>query len=261
LSGLAFAGLVFLLAACAHPPCEPTRTLYIVSHAWHSGIVVERAELVKRLPGLELGEGSLVEVGWGEERFYPARETTLGMALRAALRPNASVLQVVPFAGAPRRYFAGAQVAEVRTDEAGYAAALERVAATFKPPFAPLGPSLYGNGSFYRAEGSFHLFNNCNTWVRDVLAKAQCERDRRATRPPPSRGRSSRLPPWARATRSTIASPRPAPRPPLRAASSRVKGRFTRSVSCGGMPGPRSRTSITAPRALLRSSISTGSPA
>jgi uncharacterized protein (TIGR02117 family) len=189
--------LLFLsaLAACAQQPaCDATRTLYVVSHGWHSGVVVERADLVKRLPGLALGEASHVEIGWGEERFYQARETTLGMALRAVLQSNASVLQVVPFAGSPRGYFAASEVAEVRTDEAGYAAAVDFIAATFRAPLERLGPSLYGNGSFYRAEGSFHLFNTCNTWVRDVLEKAQCASARRATRPPPSRASSSRPP-------------------------------------------------------------------
>jgi uncharacterized protein (TIGR02117 family) len=250
------------LTACAQQPvCDATRTLYVVSHGWHSGIVVERADLAKRLPALALGEGSLVEIGWGEERFYQARAATLGMALRAVLQPNASVLQVVPFAGSPRGYFAGSEVAEVRTDEAGYTAAVDFIAATFKPPLERLGPSQYGAGWFYRAEGSFHLFKTCNTWVSDVLERAQCPSASRATRPPPSRGSSSRPPPWARATRSTIARPSPAPPRPLRAASSRVKGRFSRSVSLAGIPGPRSRTSMTAPLGVLLNSISIGSPA
>jgi hypothetical protein len=92
-----------LAAGAQQPACDATRTLYVVSHGWHSGLVVERADLVKRLPGLALGEGSLVEIGWGEARFYQAREATPGMALRAVLQPNESVLQVVPFAGSPRR--------------------------------------------------------------------------------------------------------------------------------------------------------------
>ena len=108
------------LAACAEQPaCDATRTLYVVSHGWHSGVVVGRADLASRLPGLALGEASHVEIGWGEERFYQARETTIGMALRAVLQPNASVLQVVPLSGSPRGYFAGSDVTEVGTDEAG----------------------------------------------------------------------------------------------------------------------------------------------
>lgn len=171
--------LTLLASACAQAPlrpCVPTRTLYVVSHGWHSGIVVERADLVKRMPGLaaHLGSQGPVEIGWGEERFYQARQASVGMALRAALRPNPSVLHVVPFAESPRQYFSGSQIAQVHTDEAGYGAALAVIAASFKPGLERLGPSLYGGGSFYRAEDSFHLFNTCNTWVAAVTEKAAC---------------------------------------------------------------------------------------
>ena len=174
--------LTVLLSACAQReirPCEPTRTLYIVSHGWHSGVVVEQADLVQQMPALapEIGRKRYVEIGWGEERFYQARETTVGMALRAVLQPNSSVLQVVPFADSPRRYFAGAEIVEVRTDDAGYSAALAVMAATFKPDLQRLGRSLYGEGWFYSAEGSFHLFNTCNTWVASVLERTpDCSR-------------------------------------------------------------------------------------
>ena len=174
--------LTVLLSACAQReirPCEPTRTLYVVSHGWHSGVVVERADLVQQMPALapEIGREGYVEVGWGEERFYQARETTVGMALRALLQPNSSVLQVVPFADSPRRYFAGSEIVEVRTDDAGYSAALAVMAATFKPDLQRLGRSLYGEGWFYSAEGSFHLFNTCNTWVASVLERTpDCSR-------------------------------------------------------------------------------------
>ncbi len=168
-----------LIGACAHSPpetaCEPTRTLYVVSHGWHSGIVVERADLVKQVPALAaaIGRDGPVEVGWGEERFYQARDTTVGMALSAVLSPNSSVLQVVPLVESPRNYFPNSQIVELRTDEAGYAAALGLIAASFKPGPERLGRSLYGEGWFYRAEGSFHLFNNCNTWVATVLQETR----------------------------------------------------------------------------------------
>jgi uncharacterized protein (TIGR02117 family) len=169
-----------LLVACAQSPVQPTtacagtHTLYVVSHGWHSGIVVDRAELVQRVPALaaDIGQDGYVEVGWGEVHFYLARETNALMALRAVLRPNAAVLQVVPFAEAPRRYFAQSEVVEVRTDEAGYAHALDFIAATFKPELRRLGPSLYGSGWFYGAEGSFHLFNTCNSWVAAAIDRA-----------------------------------------------------------------------------------------
>jgi hypothetical protein len=96
------------------------------------------------------------------------------MALRAVLQPNPSVLQVVPFSETPRAYFASSEISEVKTDHAGYSAALARIAASFKPGLERLGPSLYGGGGFYRAEGSFHLFKTCNTWVAAVLDQVAC---------------------------------------------------------------------------------------
>jgi len=81
---------------------------------------------------------------------------------------------------------------------------------------------------------------------------------RRAISPPPPRGSSSRRPWWERAMRSTMASPRPAPAALVRAASSRAKGRFMRSTSCGGMPGPVSRTSMLNSPAAASSASSTG---
>lgn len=152
--------------------------MYVVTHGWHSGIVLGRGELVRRLPALaaDIGQDGHVEVGWGEARFYQARETHAGMALRAVLWRNASVLQVVPFADPPRRYFSGSEVVEVRTDDAGYAATLAFIAATFKQDLQRLGPSLYGNGWFYRAEGAFHLFNTCNDWVARAIESGRCNR-------------------------------------------------------------------------------------
>jgi uncharacterized protein (TIGR02117 family) len=169
--------LAVLLSACAQSairPCEPTRTIYVVSHGWHAGIVVEREDLLQKLPALPARNEKYVEIGWGEERFYQARETSLSMALRAVLQPNPSVLQVVPVPGTPRSYFAGSEISEVGTDDAGYSAAVSRIASTFKPGLERLGPSLYGQGAFYRAEGSFHLFNTCNTWVAAVLDGVAC---------------------------------------------------------------------------------------
>lgn len=161
---------VLLLASCAHErPCEPTHTLYVVDHGWHSGVVLQ----AQALPALAVTNHKYVEIGWGEERFYPARQTSVGMALRAVLWPNRSVLQVVRFSEEPRRYFA--DVSEIPTDAAGYEAAAEVIRRSFAGDLHPLGRSLYGEGAFYRAEGTFHLLNNCHHWVTRVTDAARCK--------------------------------------------------------------------------------------
>jgi uncharacterized protein (TIGR02117 family) len=182
--------LGLFLQGCAARPispddstaCRSPRTLFIVAHGWHTGIVVERKDLVKLVPPLagDIGEEGYVEIGWGEERFYQARETTPGMALRALLQPNPSVLQVVPLNRPARDYFQHSEIAELQVQENGYRAALAFVSESFTRTPAQgvirLSPSLYGNGWFYRAEGSFHAFNTCNTWVARAIEKTgpQC---------------------------------------------------------------------------------------
>ena len=173
--------VLVLLGACARDPrlCEePMRSLYVVNHGWHSGIVVERAELLQKRPGLgpDLGQARYVEIGWGEEDFYQAKETTAFMALSAVLWLNPSVLQVVPFDELPRRYFAQSEIREVRTDQAGYDATLGFIAESFKrtPGLDRLGPSLYGEGWFYRGRESFYLFNTCNRWTARALEAGRC---------------------------------------------------------------------------------------
>jgi uncharacterized protein (TIGR02117 family) len=177
--------VVFVLEACASPgihtetavTCAPSRVVFVVSQRWHSGIVLDARDLAKLLPPLaaDIGKTGFVEVGWGEERFYQAPSGTSGMALRAVLRPNASVLQVVPLARPPHESFPPSDIGEVWMDEAGYAATLAFVVRSFTQ--APggglfrLGPSLYGRGWFYRAEGSFHALNTCHTWVARAIAK------------------------------------------------------------------------------------------
>lgn len=181
-----FLALLFFLKGCASQPihretpagCASLRALYVVRHEGHTGIVVKREDLVRLLPPLavDIGREGYVEIGWGEERYYQAGTGTVGLALRAVLWRNSSVLQLVAFAGPPSSYFTRNEVVEVQVDEAGYGAALAFIADTFTRAsdrgVVRLGPSLYGSGWFYRAEGSFHLFNTCNTWVAKAIEKA-----------------------------------------------------------------------------------------
>ena len=56
---------------------------------------------------------------------------------------------------------------------AGYEQLLAYVAESFSTTpdqdILGLGPGKYGDGWFYRAEGTFHAFNTCNTWVAKAI--------------------------------------------------------------------------------------------
>ena len=65
-------------------------------------------------------------------------------------------------------------VVTLEVPASGYARLLNYLVETFARTadgsLIALDPGLYGESRFYRAEGSFHAFNTCNTWVARAVA-------------------------------------------------------------------------------------------
>ncbi|HEY7649493.1 MAG TPA: DUF2459 domain-containing protein [Methylomirabilota bacterium] len=151
----------------------------MISHGWHVGLVMLRADVAEAWPELgDLAPARFVEVGWGDGEFYPASRNTSGMALRAALLSDSSVLQVVGFDDRPERIFAQAPIVEVPVSAAGLDALVSFIRQTYArdPEERPVRvtPALYGRGWFYRAGGQYSVFSNSNTWAARALARAGC---------------------------------------------------------------------------------------
>ena len=177
-----------LLVTCASPPKdlfppgpnEPYKTIHLVRHGWHAGIVVKRADIP---PGIwpqhnDFPEAEYVEVGWGDKDYYMTPKPHLGITLKAGLLPTASVLHVVGFSGAVTRNFPHSEVIRIDLSEAGF----ERLCTSLENSYArdeagrsqPLGPSLYGDGQFYLSRETYHAFNTCNVWTARALRAAGC---------------------------------------------------------------------------------------
>ncbi|MCY1378848.1 hypothetical protein D9M69_665140 [compost metagenome] len=66
----------------------------------------------------------------------------------------------------------------MRTSEDGYRQLLAFVAGAFTRSSAGalvmLGPGLYGESRFYRAEGRYSMRYTCNTWIAEALAASGC---------------------------------------------------------------------------------------
>jgi uncharacterized protein (TIGR02117 family) len=177
-----------LLLACASPPRDlfppapnkPFKSIYLVSHGWHAGIVVKRADIP---PGVwsqhnDFPEAEYLEVGWGDKDYYMTPTPHLGITLKAGLLPTASVLHIVGFRGSVTRYFPHSEVIRIDLSEAGF----KRLCTYLENSYAgddtglsqPLGPSLYGDGRFYLSKESYHAFNTCNVWTARALRNAGC---------------------------------------------------------------------------------------
>ncbi len=170
--GVAMAGQV-----ASATECGPGKEFFVVSHGWHTGLVLDGQDLAARLPALRsaIGTSAYVEIGWGDERFYRADTTTSGITLGALFWPTPSVMHMVAFDTSPRRYFAQSTLLQLDVPRAGYVEMLEFVAGSFQQQIGGtvfyLGPGLYGNSGFYQARGKFHALNTCNTWVAEAIEK------------------------------------------------------------------------------------------
>lgn len=174
--------LAFTGTACAETPptgasgaAASSRTIHLVSHGWHTGVVIRLADLP---PGAwpesaALPRAEYVEVGWGDREYYQAADPGTWQALKAAFVPGPSVLHLVGFRLPVEQYFPASEVIALPVSDA----ALGQLVAHIRRHYArdasgapiPLGVGLYGESAFYESVGDFHLFNNCNTWTARAL--------------------------------------------------------------------------------------------
>ncbi|WP_375463899.1 DUF2459 domain-containing protein [uncultured Methylobacterium sp.] len=172
-----------------YPPTEADpQTIHVVSHGWHSGIVLPLAALTGDGAGPALRGVAVrfraypaIEFGWGEARFYAATPTLADfdprLALAALFTPGGSdgVVQVVGLDANLRARFPQAEIVVVPVSSAGLRKLVARLEASFaldagRP--VDVGPGLYGPSLFYRGAGRFSWTNVCNHWTAGLVNAA-----------------------------------------------------------------------------------------
>jgi len=181
--------ILFLAASCcacaaqvrdAPAPSERGQrsTIYLVSHGWHAGIVLRRADIPDSIwPELgDFPDTEYLEVGWGDSDYYQTPDPHEGLIVKAALLPTASVLHLVGFSGPVPAYFPYSEIIRIELPAAGFEHLSRAIVASFARDEAGnttlLGPGLYGKSRFYLSGESYHLFNTCNVWTARALRAA-----------------------------------------------------------------------------------------
>ena len=176
---------LLVLAGCARPSASapttpmpaiaPGPALGIVREGWHTGLIVPEAELtgVLRSLRIRLAPAPFVILGWGQRRYYMARDPGLLTGL-AALFPSASVIHVRPWRPRP----------ELRSSRhrtwlhlpaggwRGLRVFLDRAFAHPRDHLEALGA--HGRrGLFFASTGTYDAFHTCNTWSMQALHAAR----------------------------------------------------------------------------------------
>lgn len=184
---LALVMVILWCAGCAAPapPLYPllapedARSLYLVRHDWHTGVVVKAADIPLHLwPELaDFPEALYLSLGWGDRDFYQAVRAGVGILVQAALKSPASVLLVIGMSTEVSHYFPHADILEIPLSARALHELATFVHATYKRDAAGqtlrLGPGRnHRHSMFYLAEGDYSLFNTCNSWTSKALQAA-----------------------------------------------------------------------------------------
>lgn len=177
--------LLIILSSCATLPHanriqrstggKHDQRIYVASHGWHTGIILDCENLNKRIPSLveRFPDSDYYEIGWGDAGFYQANEITVKITLNAVILPSDTVIHIVGLKGGPIDYFDTSEVRDVSIT----AEDMNSLCAFLESSFARdengipkmLGKGLYGDSQFYEAQGKYHLFNGCNKWTAKAL--------------------------------------------------------------------------------------------
>ena len=177
---------ILLLCGCAtadqglYPPKvgDPeNKTVYLLDHGRHSGIALLYRDIRPHLALNEIdANATYIEIGWGDETYYPADDTTSGMTMKAAFWPTGSVFHVAGIKTTLEDFFPYSKIYKLEISQQGF----EEMALSIEKQFVhdkqgkitAIKAGQYTGSYFYRSYGTFHLFNNCNRWSAEILREA-----------------------------------------------------------------------------------------
>ena len=193
LAGIILVALVALVAsACSGKPyvVKPAPELsdtirshpvFVVSHGWHTGLIIPAGFLDRTVPDLRerFGDAAYYEIGWGDRGFYQAQEITTGLTLQAMFWSEGAVMHVVGIPGSPGEYFADSEVVGTCLTAGEMSSLSTFVSSSFAHDsdgyVIRRKNGIYGNSQFYDGEGRYYLLNTCNKWTAKGLLSAGVE--------------------------------------------------------------------------------------
>lgn len=152
--------------------------LFVVSHGWHTGLIIPASYLNQSIPDLKarFGDAAYYEIGWGDKGFYQSQEITTGLTLQAMFWSEGAILHVVAVPDSPSQYFGQSEVVGTCLTNKQISSLATFVANSFahdaRGQVVRLKQGIYGNSQFYDGEGRYYLLNTCNKWTAKGLQSA-----------------------------------------------------------------------------------------
>ena len=155
------------------------KEIHLIKQYWHTAIVIEKNDIDPEiLPEVEyFNDFSLLDFGWGDEEFYQHPGFDSGLAVKALFYATPSTLRVEGIGIAKDTYFSISEiVVRILVTEVQLNKIVNFISSTFYRVNngSPVILSEQGLGRiiFFKANGNYHLFNTCNTWLANCLVSA-----------------------------------------------------------------------------------------
>jgi len=161
-------------------PGDPIKTIYVISHGWHTGLVIDTKDITnqKRLIPDFFKKSTSVEFGWGDEGFYKSDKFSLWKTVKAAVLPTPTVLHLVDLRFSVVTHFPESGIIQVDLSEKGFQKLCTYIESSFlmdsKGNVIEAGPGIYGRSRFYRSNESYFFPKTCNVWTASALRTAGC---------------------------------------------------------------------------------------
>lgn len=170
--------LIFLFIDVSSQPMEKDSVMfYIVNRDWHTGILLEMSDEIKKvIPSVaDFTEMEFIEIGWGDEEFY--QNTTnfdLFLGAKAILVPTPSVLRVQGFHADFNSILYGCNYCiKIKLSIEDFNKICEGIENEFfknENNSTELTSERYGGSiKFFKAVSSYHLLRTCNTWIAEIM--------------------------------------------------------------------------------------------
>jgi uncharacterized protein (TIGR02117 family) len=158
---------------------EDFHRIYFIKQDWHTAIVFKTNELDSDIfrEYESFSDFVLIDIGWGDEEFYQYPGFDYGLAFKALFYATPSTLRVEGINLSKEEYFNLSEIViELVVTDEQFKKICNYINKTFFVDDAGNVHIFSRRGSgkiiYYKANGSYHLFNTCNTWLAKGLKEA-----------------------------------------------------------------------------------------
>lgn len=155
------------------------KVFYITSNGVHTSFIFPYEDFQAFIPlsnFKRITEQQHIMLGWGDQDFYMNvpewKDLTLKTAFKSILLPTPSAMHVTLL----RKPMLDDYTKEIQVSDKAYKKLIEKIKNTFvleqNQPIIFLNKGYTENDNFYKAHGSYHAFNTCNSWTNHMMKEA-----------------------------------------------------------------------------------------